>query len=118
MSLQFQLRVLSTLAAQLNSYMPEKVPEDTSSILRSPMPGSVVTVSVKPGDTVSQRLRGDSVSMTTESRLRSKHRLVTSGSVLRTRTIRASELRAEGTRGSCQVGSGDATILVVLVVLR
>uniref|UniRef100_A0A665VH36 Propionyl-CoA carboxylase alpha chain, mitochondrial n=1 Tax=Echeneis naucrates TaxID=173247 RepID=A0A665VH36_ECHNA len=42
------------LAAQLNSYMPEKVPEDTSSILRSPMPGTVVAMSVKPGDTVAE----------------------------------------------------------------
>lgn len=32
--------------------MPEKVSEDTSSILRSPMPGTVVAVSVKPGDAV------------------------------------------------------------------
>ena len=32
--------------------MPEKAEEDTSSILRSPMPGTVVAVSVKPGDTV------------------------------------------------------------------
>uniref|UniRef100_A0A8C4NX08 Propionyl-CoA carboxylase alpha chain, mitochondrial n=1 Tax=Dicentrarchus labrax TaxID=13489 RepID=A0A8C4NX08_DICLA len=39
---------------ELNSYMPEKVPEDTSSILRSPMPGTVVAVSVKPGDTVAE----------------------------------------------------------------
>uniref|UniRef100_A0A8C4I8P3 Propionyl-CoA carboxylase alpha chain, mitochondrial n=1 Tax=Dicentrarchus labrax TaxID=13489 RepID=A0A8C4I8P3_DICLA len=52
--LQFKLRVLSKLAAELNSYMPEKVPEDTSSILRSPMPGTVVAVSVKPGDTVAE----------------------------------------------------------------
>uniref|UniRef100_A0A8C4I966 propionyl-CoA carboxylase n=1 Tax=Dicentrarchus labrax TaxID=13489 RepID=A0A8C4I966_DICLA len=50
----FKLRVLSKLAAELNSYMPEKVPEDTSSILRSPMPGTVVAVSVKPGDTVAE----------------------------------------------------------------
>uniref|UniRef100_A0A668T4M4 Propionyl-CoA carboxylase subunit alpha n=1 Tax=Oreochromis aureus TaxID=47969 RepID=A0A668T4M4_OREAU len=48
----FKVRVLSKLAAELNSYMPEKVSEDTSSILRSPMPGTVVAVSVKPGDTV------------------------------------------------------------------
>ncbi|XP_061820900.1 propionyl-CoA carboxylase alpha chain, mitochondrial [Nerophis lumbriciformis] len=50
----FTLRILSKLAAELNSYMPEKVPEDTSSILRSPMPGTVVAVSVKPGDTVAE----------------------------------------------------------------
>uniref|UniRef100_A0A7N8X6D5 Propionyl-CoA carboxylase alpha chain, mitochondrial n=1 Tax=Mastacembelus armatus TaxID=205130 RepID=A0A7N8X6D5_9TELE len=50
----FKVRVLSKLAAKLNSYMPEKVPEDTSSILRSPMPGTVVAVSVKPGDTVAE----------------------------------------------------------------
>ncbi|KAM4591541.1 propionyl-CoA carboxylase alpha chain [Odontesthes bonariensis] len=48
----FKVRVLSKLASELNSYMPEKVPEDTSSILRSPMPGTVVAVSVQPGDTV------------------------------------------------------------------
>ncbi|XP_029442195.1 propionyl-CoA carboxylase alpha chain, mitochondrial-like [Rhinatrema bivittatum] len=34
--------------------MLEKVAEDTSSILRSPMPGTVVAVSVKPGDVVSE----------------------------------------------------------------
>ncbi|XP_053730256.1 propionyl-CoA carboxylase alpha chain, mitochondrial [Synchiropus splendidus] len=50
----FKVRVLSKLAAQLNAFMPEKVPEDTSSILRSPMPGTVVAVSVKPGDTVAE----------------------------------------------------------------
>uniref|UniRef100_A0A8D0DCV3 Propionyl-CoA carboxylase alpha chain, mitochondrial n=1 Tax=Sander lucioperca TaxID=283035 RepID=A0A8D0DCV3_SANLU len=50
----FKVRVLSKLAAEFNSYMPEKVPEDTSSILRSPMPGTVVAVSVKPGDPVAE----------------------------------------------------------------
>ncbi|XP_048863075.1 propionyl-CoA carboxylase alpha chain, mitochondrial isoform X2 [Brienomyrus brachyistius] len=47
----YKVRVLSKLAAVLSKHMPEKVPEDTSSILRSPMPGSVVAVSVRPGDT-------------------------------------------------------------------
>ncbi|XP_056147680.1 propionyl-CoA carboxylase alpha chain, mitochondrial isoform X2 [Lampris incognitus] len=50
----FQVRVLPRLAVELSSYMPEKVPEDTSSILRSPMPGTVVAVSVKPGDMVAE----------------------------------------------------------------
>lgn len=50
----FRLRILSKRAAELDSYMPEKVSEDTSSILRSPMPGTVVAVSVKPGDTVAE----------------------------------------------------------------
>uniref|UniRef100_A0A673GH10 Propionyl-CoA carboxylase alpha chain, mitochondrial n=1 Tax=Sinocyclocheilus rhinocerous TaxID=307959 RepID=A0A673GH10_9TELE len=50
----FKLRVLSKLAAYLRKHMPEKIPEDTSSILRSPMPGSVVAVSVKPGDNVAE----------------------------------------------------------------
>ncbi|XP_033865733.1 propionyl-CoA carboxylase alpha chain, mitochondrial-like [Acipenser ruthenus] len=50
----FKVRVLSRLAAELSRHMPEKVPEDTSSILRSPMPGTVVTVSVKPGDAVAE----------------------------------------------------------------
>lgn len=50
----FKVRVLTKLAAQLNSHMPEKVPEDTTSILRSPMPGTVIAVSVKAGDTVAE----------------------------------------------------------------
>ncbi|XP_074845750.1 propionyl-CoA carboxylase alpha chain, mitochondrial isoform X2 [Carettochelys insculpta] len=49
----YKLRILTKLAAELNKYMPEKAVEDTSSILRSPMPGTVVAVSVKPGDLVS-----------------------------------------------------------------
>uniref|UniRef100_A0A667ZUX1 Propionyl-CoA carboxylase alpha chain, mitochondrial n=1 Tax=Myripristis murdjan TaxID=586833 RepID=A0A667ZUX1_9TELE len=52
--MQFKVRVLSKLAAELDSYMPEKIPEDTSSILRSPMPGTVVAVAVKAGDTVAE----------------------------------------------------------------
>ncbi|XP_040137622.2 propionyl-CoA carboxylase alpha chain, mitochondrial isoform X6 [Ictidomys tridecemlineatus] len=59
MSIQFlgtvyKVRVLTKLAAELNKFMLEKVTEDTSSILRSPMPGVVVAVSVKPGDMVSE----------------------------------------------------------------
>ncbi|XP_019736945.1 propionyl-CoA carboxylase alpha chain, mitochondrial-like [Hippocampus comes] len=50
----FKVRILSKLAAKLNAYMPDKVPEDTSSILRSPMPGTVVAVTVKPGDKVAE----------------------------------------------------------------
>ncbi|KAJ8256075.1 hypothetical protein COCON_G00199390 [Conger conger] len=50
----YKLRVLSELAAELSRHMPEKVPEDSSSILRSPMPGTVVAVSVQPGDTVAE----------------------------------------------------------------
>ncbi|KAM6956440.1 propionyl-CoA carboxylase alpha chain [Aplochiton taeniatus] len=50
----FKVRVLTQRAAKLSAIMPEKVPEDTSSILRSPMPGSVVSVSVQPGDTVAE----------------------------------------------------------------
>ncbi|XP_061205276.1 propionyl-CoA carboxylase alpha chain, mitochondrial isoform X3 [Neopsephotus bourkii] len=59
MSIQFlgtvyKLQILTKVAAELSKYMPEKAAEDTSSILRSPMPGAVVAVSVKPGDTVSE----------------------------------------------------------------
>ncbi|XP_063809304.1 propionyl-CoA carboxylase alpha chain, mitochondrial isoform X3 [Pseudophryne corroboree] len=50
----YKLQVLTRQAAELSKYMPEKVEEDTSSILRSPMPGTVVAVSVKPGDMVSE----------------------------------------------------------------
>ncbi|XP_006846727.1 PREDICTED: propionyl-CoA carboxylase alpha chain, mitochondrial [Chrysochloris asiatica] len=48
----YKMRILSKHAAELNKFMLEKVAEDTSSVLRSPMPGAVVAVSVKPGDTV------------------------------------------------------------------
>nr|XP_033803772.1 propionyl-CoA carboxylase alpha chain, mitochondrial [Geotrypetes seraphini] len=50
----YKIRVLSKLAAELSKYMLEKAVEDTSSIMRSPMPGTVVAVSVKSGDTVSE----------------------------------------------------------------
>ncbi|XP_063809303.1 propionyl-CoA carboxylase alpha chain, mitochondrial isoform X2 [Pseudophryne corroboree] len=53
-TVQYKLQVLTRQAAELSKYMPEKVEEDTSSILRSPMPGTVVAVSVKPGDMVSE----------------------------------------------------------------
>lgn len=59
--MQFQVRILSKLAAELTSYMPEKVSEDTSSLLRSPMPGTVVAVSVKPGDEVGSPRPGPEV---------------------------------------------------------
>ncbi|XP_075419569.1 propionyl-CoA carboxylase alpha chain, mitochondrial [Tenrec ecaudatus] len=48
----YKMHILSKLAAELSKFMLEKVTEDTSSVLRSPMPGVVVAVSVKPGDTV------------------------------------------------------------------
>ncbi|XP_064264426.1 propionyl-CoA carboxylase alpha chain, mitochondrial isoform X6 [Passer domesticus] len=50
----YKLQILTKVAAELSKYMPEKAAEDTSSILRSPMPGTVVAVSVKPGDMVSE----------------------------------------------------------------
>ena len=46
------MRILTKLAAELHKFMLEKAAEDTSSILRSPMPGVVVAISVKPGDLV------------------------------------------------------------------
>ncbi|XP_036609250.1 propionyl-CoA carboxylase alpha chain, mitochondrial [Trichosurus vulpecula] len=59
MSIQFlgtvyKVHILTELAAKLNKFMLEKIAEDTSSVLRSPMPGVVVAVSVKPGDMVSE----------------------------------------------------------------
>nr|XP_005586232.2 propionyl-CoA carboxylase alpha chain, mitochondrial isoform X1 [Macaca fascicularis] len=59
MSIQFlgtvyKVNILTKLAAELNKFVLEKVTEDTSSVLRSPMPGVVVAVSVKPGDTVAE----------------------------------------------------------------
>ncbi|CAK6442757.1 unnamed protein product [Pipistrellus nathusii] len=59
MSIQFlgtvyKVHILTKLAAELSRFMLEKVAEDTSSTLRSPMPGVVVAVSVSPGDLVSE----------------------------------------------------------------
>lgn len=59
MSLQFlgtvyNVHILSKMAAELSQFMLEKVAEDTSSILRSPMPGVVVAVAVQPGDMVAE----------------------------------------------------------------
>eukprot|EP00069_Balaena_mysticetus_P012479 bmy_01390T0 len=51
---QYKVHILTKLAAELNKFMLEKAAEDTSSILRSPMPGVVVAVSVKPGDLVAE----------------------------------------------------------------
>ncbi|KAM6178493.1 propionyl-CoA carboxylase alpha chain [Rhynchocyon petersi] len=48
----YKMHILSKIAAKLSKFMLEKVGEDTSSVLRSPMPGAVVAVSVQPGDTV------------------------------------------------------------------
>ncbi|VCX39406.1 unnamed protein product [Gulo gulo] len=53
-SLKYQVHILTKLAAELNKFMLEKVAEDTSSILRSPMPGVLVAISVKPGDMVAE----------------------------------------------------------------
>uniref|UniRef100_UPI00398EF4B6 propionyl-CoA carboxylase alpha chain, mitochondrial n=1 Tax=Pristiophorus japonicus TaxID=55135 RepID=UPI00398EF4B6 len=50
----YKVQVLTKLAAELNKHMLEKVPEDTSNILKAPMPGSVVTVAVAVGDEVSE----------------------------------------------------------------
>ncbi|XP_047286327.1 propionyl-CoA carboxylase alpha chain, mitochondrial isoform X7 [Homo sapiens] len=53
-TVQYKVNILTRLAAELNKFMLEKVTEDTSSVLRSPMPGVVVAVSVKPGDAVAE----------------------------------------------------------------
>jgi propionyl-CoA carboxylase alpha chain len=49
---QVEVRVLSPRAAQLNALMPFKAPPDLSRFLLSPMPGLLVDVAVKPGQTV------------------------------------------------------------------
>ncbi|XP_021571135.1 propionyl-CoA carboxylase alpha chain, mitochondrial isoform X6 [Carlito syrichta] len=59
MSIQFlgtvyKVHILTKVAAELNKFMLEKVAEDTSSVLHSPMPGVVVAISVKPGDVVAE----------------------------------------------------------------
>lgn len=48
----FALKVLSEKAAELMKFMPEKVQEDETSMLRSPMPGTVLSVNCDVGDEV------------------------------------------------------------------
>lgn len=48
----FNLKVLSEKAAELMKFMPEKVQEDETSMLRSPMPGTVLSVNCNVGDKV------------------------------------------------------------------
>ncbi|XP_060681830.1 propionyl-CoA carboxylase alpha chain, mitochondrial isoform X1 [Hemiscyllium ocellatum] len=50
----YNVQVLTKLAAELNKYMLDKETDDTSNILISPMPGSVVTIGVAPGDRVTE----------------------------------------------------------------
>jgi propionyl-CoA carboxylase alpha chain len=49
---QIDVRVLSPRAAELNALMLFKAPPDLSKFLLSPMPGLLVDVAVKPGQTV------------------------------------------------------------------
>ncbi|KAM3836719.1 propionyl-CoA carboxylase alpha chain [Vipera latastei] len=48
----YKLRVLTKLATELSKYMQQKVTKDTTNIIRAPMPGVVVAISIKPGDMV------------------------------------------------------------------
>jgi len=49
---QSDAMVLNPLAAELMQYMPVKAPPDMSKFLLSPMPGLLVSLAVKEGDTV------------------------------------------------------------------
>jgi propionyl-CoA carboxylase alpha chain len=49
---QSDVRVLNPRAAELMQYMPVKTPPDMSRFLLSPMPGLLVSLAVKEGDTV------------------------------------------------------------------
>jgi propionyl-CoA carboxylase alpha chain len=49
---QVDVRIVTPKVAELLKYMPEKPPPDLSKFLISPMPGLLVSISVKPGDVV------------------------------------------------------------------
>jgi propionyl-CoA carboxylase alpha chain len=49
---QVDLIIVTPMAAELLKYMPEKAPPDLSNFLLSPMPGLLVSVSVKEGDVI------------------------------------------------------------------
>jgi len=48
----FQLDVADSLQNEMEAYMKEKPPEDASPFLKTPMPGTVISISCKPGDKV------------------------------------------------------------------
>jgi len=50
----YEVEVVTEKVANYRRYMPVKVPEDTSSVIRSPMPGKVLTVACKQGDQVTE----------------------------------------------------------------
>ena len=49
-----QLQVLAPRTAQLNGFMLEKIPADTSRFLLCPMPGLIVSISVTEGEEVQE----------------------------------------------------------------
>ncbi|MGD9662610.1 MAG: acetyl-CoA carboxylase biotin carboxylase subunit [Porticoccaceae bacterium] len=51
---EFKILVLSPIAAELNKHMLEKVPQDLSRFLLSPMPGLLVALKVSSGQEVKQ----------------------------------------------------------------
>lgn len=52
--LDVDVQVLSPRVAELAALMPEKLPPDTSKYLLCPMPGLIVAIDVKEGDTVEE----------------------------------------------------------------
>jgi len=48
----FEAQVIPDIAAKLSEHMIEKVPEDQSSIIRSPMPGKLLSIACSVGDVV------------------------------------------------------------------
>jgi propionyl-CoA carboxylase alpha chain len=49
-----EVEVLAKRTAELASFMPVKVPPDTSKLIMSPMPGLLLRISVAPGDEVQE----------------------------------------------------------------
>lgn len=52
--MDINVQVLSPRVAELAALMPEKIPQDTSNLLLCPMPGLLVSLKVKEGDTVEE----------------------------------------------------------------
>lgn len=50
----YTVEVVSEKVTKYREYMPVKIPEDTSSVIRSPMPGKVLSVTCKVGDSVAE----------------------------------------------------------------
>lgn len=89
-----ELQVMSPRAADKHHYMPVRKPVDTSSLLLSPMPGLLVDVMVKEGDTVSA---GDSLAVVEAMKMENVLKAERSGTIAKIVTAPGSTMDVDQT---------------------